>query len=138
MEPVWTWRLTQEQNAPPFPGQYFKKNCHVLLIATYICHNRFSKPANNAKQQLLYKFTSSSSPPVASAACIMEKMGSLCDSGLDAFSKWPKVFNLNSTSASQAIDKLCTIFATHRGSPVTLVSDSGVSFSSANLKFLDF
>ena len=52
---------------------------------------------------------------------------------VDAFSKWPEVFIVNSTSASQTIDRLCTIFATH-GLPVTLVSDNGPSFSSTDFK----
>ena len=52
---------------------------------------------------------------------------------VDAFSKWPEVFIVNSTSASQAIDRLHTIFATH-GLPVTLVSDNGPPFSSTDFK----
>ena len=48
---------------------------------------------------------------------------------VDAFAKWPEVFVVNSTSASQTMDKLRTIFATH-GLPVTLVSDNGPPFSS--------
>ena len=54
---------------------------------------------------------------------------------VDALSKWPEVFVVNSTSASQTIDKLHTIFATH-GLPVTLVLDNGPPFSSA--EFRDF
>ena len=52
---------------------------------------------------------------------------------VDALSKWPEVFVVNSTSASQTIDKLCTVFATH-GLPVTLVSDNGTPFSSSMFK----
>ena len=52
---------------------------------------------------------------------------------VDALSKWPEVFIVNSTSASQTIDKLRTVFATH-GLPVTLVSDNGPPFSSAEFK----
>ena len=37
---------------------------------------------------------------------------------IDAFLKWPKVFVASSTSTSQTIDKLLTMFATH-GLPVT-------------------
>ena len=54
---------------------------------------------------------------------------------VDALSKWPEVWVVNSTSASQTIDKLRTTFAAH-GLPVTLVSDNGASFSSKN--FEDF
>ena len=50
-----------------------------------------------------------------------------------AFSKWPEVFIVNSTYASQTIDKLRTIFATH-DLPVILVSHNGPSFSSADFK----
>ena len=50
---------------------------------------------------------------------------------VDAFSKWPEVFVMNLTSAAQTIDKLHTIFATH-SSPITLVSDNGPPFSSAD------
>jgi len=48
---------------------------------------------------------------------------------IDAFSKWPEVFLVSSTSASQTMDKLQIIFATH-GLPITLVSDNGSPFSS--------
>ena len=54
---------------------------------------------------------------------------------VDALSKWPEVFIVNSTSASQTIDKLRTVFATH-GLPVTLVSYNGPPFSSASSKSL--
>ena len=54
---------------------------------------------------------------------------------VDALSKWPEVFIVNSTSASQTIDKLRTMFSTH-GLPVTLVSDNEPPFSSAD--FQDF
>ena len=49
---------------------------------------------------------------------------------VDAFSKWPEVFLVNSTLASQTIDKLRTIFAIH-GLPVTIVSDNGPPFPSS-------
>jgi len=52
---------------------------------------------------------------------------------VDALSKWPEVFVVNFTSASQTIDKLHTVFATH-SLPVTLVSDNGPPFSSAEFK----
>ena len=52
---------------------------------------------------------------------------------VDAFSKWPEVVIVNSTTASQTIDRLRTIFATH-GLPGTLVSDNGPPFSSADFK----
>ena len=48
---------------------------------------------------------------------------------IDAFSKWPEVFVVNSTSASQTIEMLRTIFATH-GLPMTVVSNNGPPFSS--------
>ena len=57
---------------------------------------------------------------------------------VDALSKWPEVFIVNSTSASQTIDKLRTVFATH-GLSVTLVSDNGPPFSSSVFKeFMDY
>ena len=49
---------------------------------------------------------------------------------VDAFAKWPEVHVVSSTSASQTIDKLRTIFSTH-GFPITLVSDNGPPFTSA-------
>ena len=52
---------------------------------------------------------------------------------VDALSKRPEVFIMNSTSASQTIDRLRTIFATH-SLPVTLMSDNGPPFSSADFK----
>ena len=52
---------------------------------------------------------------------------------VDAFSKWPEVFVVNSTSASQTTDKLRTIFAAH-GLPVTIVSDNGPPFSSTDFE----
>jgi len=48
---------------------------------------------------------------------------------VDAFSKWPEVFVVSSTSAGQTADKLRVMFATH-GLPLTLVSDNGPPFSS--------
>ena len=47
----------------------------------------------------------------------------------DAYSKWPEVFVISSTSAQQALDKLRIMFATH-GLPNTLVSDNGPPFTS--------
>ena len=52
---------------------------------------------------------------------------------VDAFAKWPEVHLVSSTSASQTIDKLRTIFATH-GVPVTLVSDNGPPFTSVQFE----
>jgi len=57
----------------------------------------------------------------------MEDLAAL--GGCRYFSKWPEVFVVNSTSATQTADKLRRIFATH-GLPVTLVSDNGPPFSS--------
>jgi len=48
---------------------------------------------------------------------------------VDAFSKWPEIFVVSSTSATQTADKLRIMFAT-RGLPLTLVSDNGPPFSS--------
>ena len=52
---------------------------------------------------------------------------------VDALSRWPEVFIVNSTSASQTMDKLRTMFATH-GLPVTVVSDNGPPFSSSEFE----
>ena len=52
---------------------------------------------------------------------------------VDAFLKWPEVFVVNSTSATQTAGKLRHIFATH-GLPVTLVSDNGPPFSSEEFR----
>ena len=52
---------------------------------------------------------------------------------VDALSKWPEVFVVNSTSASQTIEKLHTISIMH-GLPITLVSDYGPPFSLAEFK----
>jgi len=49
------------------------------------------------------------------------------------FSKWPEVFVVNSTSATQTANKLRRIFTTH-GLPVTLVSDNGPPFSSEEFR----
>ena len=51
---------------------------------------------------------------------------------VDAFLKWPEVFVVKSTSATQSADKLRRIFATH-GLPVTLVSDNGPPFLSEEI-----
>lgn len=48
---------------------------------------------------------------------------------IDAYSKWPEVHIVPSTSAQTTIDKLRMIFATH-GLPTTLVSDNGTPFQS--------
>ena len=56
---------------------------------------------------------------------------------VDALSKWPEVFVVNLTSASQTIDKLHKVFATH-GLSITLVSNNGPPFSSSVLQeFMD-
>ena len=52
---------------------------------------------------------------------------------VDAFSKWPEVFVVASTSAKQTADKLRCVFATH-GLPVTLVSDNGLPFASTEFR----
>ena len=49
---------------------------------------------------------------------------------IDAYSKWPDVHIVPSTSAQPTIDKLRMIFAMH-GLPMTLVSDNGPPFQSA-------
>ena len=55
----------------------------------------------------------------------------------DVFSKWSEVHPVSSTSAQQAIEKLCVMFATH-GLPNTVVSDNGRPFTSAEFKqFMD-
>ena len=54
---------------------------------------------------------------------------------IDAYSKWPEVHIVSSTSAQTTIDKLRMIFATH-GLPMTLVSDNGSPFQSK--EFHDF
>ena len=87
------------------------------------------------------KSTSSSTPPLDSTSNLCERVhvdhaqwkSWLLFVAVDAFSKWPEVFVVNSTSAAQTTDKLCPIFATH-GSPVTLVSDNGPPFSSADFQ----
>ena len=50
-----------------------------------------------------------------------------------AFAKWSEVHLVSSTSASQLIDKLRTIFATH-GVPVTLVSGNKHPFTSVQFE----
>ena len=52
---------------------------------------------------------------------------------VDALAKWPEVHLVSSTSETQTIDKLRTIFATH-GVPVTLVSDNGPPFTSVQFE----
>ena len=52
---------------------------------------------------------------------------------IDAYSKWPEVFVVSSTSAQQTIDKLRTMFATH-GLPAVLVSDNGPPFTSTEFE----
>lgn len=48
---------------------------------------------------------------------------------VDAYSKWPEVRHMSSTTAARTIEVLTDIFATH-GFPVTLVSDNGPPFTS--------
>ena len=56
---------------------------------------------------------------------------------INAFSEWPEVFVVNSTSAQQTIHKLRTVFTTH-GLPVTLISDNGPPFTSSGFsRFMD-
>ena len=52
---------------------------------------------------------------------------------VDAYSRWPEVHIVSSTSAQQTIDKLRHIFACH-GLPVTLVSDNGSPFQSTEFQ----
>ena len=55
---------------------------------------------------------------------------------IDAYSKWPEVHVVSSTSAQQTIDKLRGMFACH-GLPTTLVFDNGSPFQSAEFhKFM--
>ena len=56
---------------------------------------------------------------------------------IDAYSKWPEVHIIPSTSAQTTIDKLRIIFAIH-GIPMTLVSDNGTPFQSKEFhKFMN-
>ena len=56
---------------------------------------------------------------------------------IDAYSKWPEVHIVPSTSAQTTIDKLRMIFAIH-GIPMTLVSDNGTPFQSKEFhKFMN-
>ena len=50
---------------------------------------------------------------------------------VDAFSKWPKVVEMTSTTAEQTIQVLRNIFANH-GLPEQLVSDNGPQFVSSD------
>ena len=52
---------------------------------------------------------------------------------VDAYSKWPEVHIVSSTSAQQTIDKLHQIFACH-GLPATLVSNNGSPFQSTEFQ----
>ena len=52
---------------------------------------------------------------------------------VDALSRWPEVFIVNFTSASQTIDKSRTIFAMH-DLRVTIVSNDGPPFSSSEFE----
>ena len=55
---------------------------------------------------------------------------------IDAYSKWPEVHIVPSTSAQATIDKLRIIFTIH-GLPMTLVSDNGSPFQSTEFcKFM--
>ena len=51
----------------------------------------------------------------------------------DAFSKWPEVFEMKSTTTSKVLDLLRFIFACY-GLPQQLVSDNGPQFTSAEFK----
>ena len=68
-------------------------------------------------------------PPTPMAKSTYQFGGHLLLVGVDAFSKWPEVHIVSSTSAQQTIDKLRYIFACH-GLPITLVSDNGPPFQS--------
>ena len=52
---------------------------------------------------------------------------------VDAYSKWPEVHIVSSTSAQQTIDKLRSIFACH-GLPAILISDNGSPFQSTEFQ----
>ncbi|XP_043194801.1 uncharacterized protein K02A2.6-like isoform X2 [Amphibalanus amphitrite] len=52
---------------------------------------------------------------------------------VDAYSKWPEVRYMSSTTATKTIEVLTDIFATH-GFPVTLVSDNGPPFTSGEFQ----
>ncbi|XP_043199020.1 uncharacterized protein K02A2.6-like isoform X1 [Amphibalanus amphitrite] len=52
---------------------------------------------------------------------------------VDAFSKWPEIEEMHGTTATKTIEALTKIFATH-GFPVTLVSDNGPPFKSAEFE----
>jgi len=54
---------------------------------------------------------------------------------VDAYSKWPEVIEMSSTTAAQTITMLRQIFATH-GIPEQLVSDNGPQFTSS--EFAEF
>ena len=54
---------------------------------------------------------------------------------VDAFSKWPEIVEVTSTTAGQTVKVLCDIFARH-GLPEKLVSDNGPQFVSSD--FADF
>ena len=51
---------------------------------------------------------------------------------VDAYSKWPEIVKMSSTTAAQTITVLCQVFMTH-GIPEQLASDNGPQF-----KFADF
>jgi len=55
---------------------------------------------------------------------------------VDVLSKWPEVFVVSSTSATQTADKLRRVFAATHGLLVTLVSDNGPPFSSSEFYHL--
>ena len=54
---------------------------------------------------------------------------------VDSFSKWPEIFRMKNITAEETILKLQEVFSRF-GTPETLVSDNGTSFTSA--KFSDF
>ena len=55
---------------------------------------------------------------------------------VDAYSKWPEVVAMSSTTSEKTIDVLRTMFAQH-GLPEHLVSDNGPQFTSAEFSFLE-
>ena len=52
---------------------------------------------------------------------------------IDAFSKWPEIIPMKTTTAEKTTDVLRQIFAIH-GLPMTLVSDNGPPFTSSEFE----